>query len=283
MARPLRIEFAGALYHVTSRGDRREAIFEDDDDRLLFLAVLKEVVERFNWLCHAYCLMSNHYHLMVETPDGNLSKGMRQLNGMFTQASNRRHHRTGHLLQGRFKGILVDKQSYLLELARYVVLNPVRAGLVKRPEAYPWSSYRAMIGTASVPSWLATDGLLSQFGKRRAEARQRYRRFVQEGKGRPSIWSELRQQMYLGDEKFVARMQKRIKVQGDELSIPRAHRRAAPPPLAAIAAKYRKRNDAIVAAYATGAYSYREIAGHFDLHLATVGRVIRSAMLQNEN
>lgn len=283
MARPLRIEFAGALYHVTSRGDRREAIFEDDEDRLSFLAVLKEVVERFNWLCHAYCLMSNHYHLMVETPDGNLSKGMRQLNGMFTQASNRRHRRTGHLLQGRFKGILVDKHSYLLELARYVVLNPVRAGMVKRPEAYPWSSYWAMIGTAPVPTWLATDGLLSQFGKRRAEARQRYRRFVQEGIGRPSVWSELRQQMYLGDEKFVERMQKQIKVQGDELSIPRAHRKAAPPSLATIAAKHRERNAAIMAAYSTGAYSYREIAAHFDLHLATVGRVIRGAMLQCEN
>lgn len=186
MARPLRIEFAGTLYHVTSRGDRREAIFEDEDDRLLFLSVLKEVVERFNWLCHAYCLMNNRYHLMVETPDCNLSKGMRQLNGMFTQASNRRHRRSGHLFQGRFKGILVDKQSYLLELSRYVVLNPVRAGMVKRAEAYPWSSYRAMMGLAPIPTWLATDGVLSHFGKRRAVARQRYSRFVQEGVGRAS-------------------------------------------------------------------------------------------------
>jgi REP element-mobilizing transposase RayT len=103
MARPLRIEFSGALYHVTSRGDRREPIYEDDEDRLMFLGVLEEVVSRFNWVCHAYCLMTNHYHLVVETPDGNLSKGMRQLNGMFTQATNRRHGRTGHLFQGRFK------------------------------------------------------------------------------------------------------------------------------------------------------------------------------------
>lgn len=133
MARPLRIEFNGALYHVTSRGDRHEAIHEDDKDRERFLEVLAEVVERFNWVCHAYCLMSNHYHLVVETPDANLSKGMRQLNGVYTQASNRRHHRSGHLFQGRFKGILVDKDSYLLELTRYVVLNPVRARMVKAP------------------------------------------------------------------------------------------------------------------------------------------------------
>ncbi len=192
MARPLRIEYPGALYHVTSRGDRREPIFEDDKDRLMFLDVLAEVVARFNWLCHAYCLMTNHYHLVVETPDGNLSKGMRQLNGVYTQASNRRHNRTGHLFQGRFKGILVDKDSYLLELARYVVLNPVRAHLVNDPQEYAWCSYPAMTGEAPAPVWLATDALLAHFGKRRNEARRRYSRFVREGIGKASIWAGLR-------------------------------------------------------------------------------------------
>ncbi len=114
MARPLRIEFSGALYHVTSRGDRREAIFEDGEDRLIFLYTLAEVVERFHWLCHAHCLMTNHYHLLVETPDGNPAKGMRHLNGVYTQATNRRHTRMGHLFQGRFPGILVDKDRYWL-------------------------------------------------------------------------------------------------------------------------------------------------------------------------
>lgn len=278
MARPLRIEFAGALYHVTSRGDRREPIFEDDDDRTKFLSVLAEVVERFNWLCHAYCLMTNHYHLVVQTPEANLSKGMRQLNGMYTQACNRRQRQTGHLFQGRFKGILVDKDSYLLELARYVVLNPVRAGMVKHPEKYPWSSYRAMVGEAPTPSWLATDGLLAQFGKRRADARRRYAKFVLEGINQGSIWAGLRQQIYLGDERFVARMQRKAKPHGDELSIPRAQRRAPATSLAAIAVKHRDRDDAIVAAYASGAYSYREIAKHFGLHLATIGRIVRARM-----
>ncbi|MDT8384348.1 MAG: transposase [Gammaproteobacteria bacterium] len=278
MARPLRIEFPGALYHVTSRGDRREPIFEDDENRLMFLGILEEVVTRFNWMCHAYCLMTNHYHLVVETPDGNLSKGMRQLNGMYTQASNRRHGRTGHLFQGRFKGILVDKESYLLELARYVVLNPVRAGMVKHPGKYPWSSYRAMLGDAPVPGWLATDVTLARFGRRRAEARRRYNEFVLEGISGNSIWEGLRQQIYLGDEKFVARMQKKADVQGDELSIPRAQRRGPAPTLAKIAARHRTRNDAIIAAYATGAYSYREIAEHFGIHLATVGRLVRTRM-----
>jgi putative transposase len=283
MARPLRIEFAGALYHVTSRGDRREPIFEDDEDRLMFFGILKEVVQRFNWVCHGYCLMTNHYHPVVETPDGNLSKGMRQLNGMYTQATTRRHGRTGHLFQGRFKGILVDKESYLLELTRYVVLNPVRARMVKHPRKYPWSSYRAMVGEVQVPDWLATDLILGQFGKCRVEARRRYSEFVLGGIAGSSIWDGLRQQIFLGDEKFVARMQRKADVRGDELSIPRAQRRSPAPTLATIASRHRSRDDAIVVAYGTGAYSYREIADYFGLHLATIGRIVRARMLRYEN
>ncbi len=278
MARPLGIEFSGALYHVRFRGDRREAIYEDDGDRESFLGMLGEVVERFNWLCHAYCLMTNHYHLVVETVGGNLSKGMRQLNGAFTQASNRRHRRTGHLFQGRFKGILVDKDSYLLELSRYVVLNPVRAGMVDRAGHWPWSSYRAMVGEAPAPEWLATDGLLAQFASRRSRARERYRELVSQGSGEDSIWTGLRRQIDLGDEAFIERMQRKMDVNGDELSIPKRQRRGPGPSVAAITRKHRDRNEAIVAAYVTGAFSYREVAEHFGLHLATVGSIIRRAM-----
>ncbi|MDD5329347.1 MAG: transposase [Sulfuricella sp.] len=277
MARPLRIEFGNALYHVTARGDRREPIYEDDEDRNMFLRTLGEVIRQFNWLCHAYCLMTNHYHLIIETPDGNLAKGMRQLNGVYTQASNRRHRRQGHLFQGRYKSILVDKEAYLLELTRYVVLNPVRAGMVASPADWPWSSYRAAIGLAEQPDWLDVDGLLCQFGKRRGPARTRYTQFVIDGLGKESIWSSLRQQIYLGDEQFVSRMQAQARTAGDVLSIPRAQRRAPPPPLSKIAAEHPHRNDAIIAAYRTGGYSYRQIAEHFGVHLATVGRIVRGA------
>ena len=208
---------------------------------------------------------------------------MRQLNGVFTQASNRRHSRTGHLFQGRFKGILVDKDDYLLELTRYVVLNPVRARMVEQPGDWPWSSFRAMGGDVLAPKWLATHGLLAQFHSRRSEARRRYRKFVSEGLDMGSIWSGLRQQIFLGSEAFVERMQDRIKIEGDELSIPMVQRRAAPQSLEAIAKSHLRRNDAIVAAYATGAFSYREIGEFFGLHLTTVGRIIRQAMLQDEN
>lgn len=131
MARPLRIEYAGALYHVTSRGDGREDIYVEDKDRVLFLKVLQAVCERFNWEVHAYCLMTNHYHLLIETPDANLSMGMRQLNGVYTQRFNNAHKRVGHVFQRRYKAILVQKESHLLELARYIVLNPVRAQMVR--------------------------------------------------------------------------------------------------------------------------------------------------------
>lgn len=135
MTRPLRIEYPGAVYHVTSRGDARRPIFRTEEDRVLFLEVLASIVSRVHWLCHAYCLMDNHYHLVLETPEGNLSRGMRHLNGVYTQRFNRRYGKPGHVFQGRYKAIVVERESYLLELCRYVVLNPVRAKAAATPQA----------------------------------------------------------------------------------------------------------------------------------------------------
>lgn len=276
MSRPIRIEFPNALYHITARGDRREDIFEDDIDRQAFLHVLAQVVDQFNWLCYAWCLMDNHYHLLIQTPDANLSKGMRQLNGVFTQMSNRRHHRVGHLFQGRFKAILVDSDAYLLELARYVVLNPVRAGVVRKPDKWAWSSYRACMGLAPAQPFLAVDGLLAQFAKRRAVAQARYAKFVAEGIKAPSPWRELKGQVFLGDEQFVEHMQARLdKNQRRDVQIPIAHRRPPAPTLTQIEHSAPDRNAAIVHAHATGAYSYQQIAEHFGIHFTTVGKVVR--------
>ena len=162
MSRPLRLEFPGALYHITSRGDGREDIYRTDGDRRLFLAVLADVCERFNWWGHAYCrLMTNHYHLLIETPDANLSKGMRQLNGVYTQRFDQVYGRCGHVFQGRYKAILVQKETYLKELARYIVLNPVRAQMVGEAQDWPWSSFRATTGEGPSPGWLRRDWLLS--------------------------------------------------------------------------------------------------------------------------
>ena len=157
MARPLRIEFSGALYHVTARGNAQQDIYLTDDDRQEFLSLLQRACDRYHWLCHAYCLMTNHYHLLIETQTPTLSKGMKYLNGTYTQAFNRRHKRVGHVFQGRYKGILVEKDSYLLELSRYIVLNPVRAHMVRSAKDWPWSSYRATAGFAKAHPLLTKD------------------------------------------------------------------------------------------------------------------------------
>jgi putative transposase len=189
MARPLRIELAGGVYHVTARGDGREAIYLNDADREVWLEVLAQVCERFNWVCHAGCQMTNHYHILVETPEANLAQGMRQLNGSYTQRFNHVHARVGHVFQGRYKAILVERDSYLLELARYVVLNPLRANVVDRLEIWPWSSYLATCGQVESPHWLQTDWVLGQFGHMRSQATVQYVSFVHQGARLPSVWA----------------------------------------------------------------------------------------------
>jgi REP element-mobilizing transposase RayT len=248
MARPLRIEFPGALYHVTSRGDGREDIYRGHTDRQAFLSVFGEVCERFNWWAHAYCLMTNHYHLLVETPDGNLSKGMRQLNGVYTQRFNAEHGRCGHVFQGRYKAIIVQKEPYLTELSRYVVLNPVRARIVARPEDWPWSSYRATLGDLPCPPWLRRDWLLATFGETEAAAVAAYRRFVEDGIGEPGPWEQLRHQVFLGSETFVDGVRRKLPSDRDLAEIPRAQRRREPKPLLEYACSHHDRDEAIAAA-----------------------------------
>ena len=269
MARPLRLEFPGAIYHLTSRGNARQKVFFTDTDRQLFLDTLTGVVSRYSWICHAYCLMANHYHLLVETPKANLSLGMRQLNGIYTQAFNRRHRRVGHLFQGRFKAILVEKESYLLELCRYIVLNPVRVKGTLKTGSWKWSSYRATAGLAPAPVFLTTDWVLGQFGKKRAQAQKRYREFVKEGlESRPL--EELKGQIYLGSEEFIERhspRDQRLK------EIPRAQLRAAKPSLERIFAK--RGEQGIALAYKEHGYRLHEIAAYLGVHYATVSRRLK--------
>ena len=276
MSRPLRLELCGGLYHVTSRGDRREDIYEDDTDRLAWLELLAQCCERYNWAVHAWCQMSNHYHLVIETAEANLSAGMRQLNGVYTQNVNRRHGRVGHVFQGRFKAILVERDSYLLELARYVVLNPVRAGMVKRVRQWPWSSYHAMVGKAPCPVWLHTDWLLGQFGVSRARQIARYVEFVQEGVRGSRIWDQLTGQVFLGSEAFVQAMQDELQTTAKrtDREIPKLQRRALAKSLEFYRESFDDRNTGMAAAYATGDYTLQAIADAFGVHYATVSRAV---------
>ncbi|MGD8910099.1 MAG: transposase [Chromatiales bacterium] len=276
MSRPLRLEFAGALYHITSRGDRRESIYEDDEDRQQFLLLMDDVCDRYNWVCHAYCLMSNHYHLLIETPDANLSRGMRQLNGVYTQNFNRRHDRVGHVFQGRYKAILVEKKSYLLELARYIVLNPVRAQMVRSAYDWPWSSYRATAGLTASRGCLHTDWILAEFGKRKQQAIVAYRQFITKGKGQPSPWQELTSQVYLGSETFIDKILHHIDKDKELDEIPSSQRRPVAMTLADYQNSCSNRNMAIVEAYRNGGYTLKDIGQHFGLHYSTVSGIIKN-------
>jgi putative transposase len=272
MARPLRIEFPGALYHVTSRGNARAPIFEDDGDRRLFLHILGEVVESCRWLCHAFCLMTNHYHLLVETPEANLSRGMRQLNGIYTQRFNRVHERVGHILQGRFGAVLVEREAHLLELARYVVLNPVRAGLIDDAEGYRWSSLPATLGIAPAPRWLATAPLLARFG-----SRPRYLEFVREGVGQPSPWVGLRGAV-LGSDGFVERVSHHIGHKAVEAEFPRPERLVHREPIQVffppeLRANRALRNRRILELVSCGRYTVAEVGRSLGLHYSTVSRI----------
>lgn len=274
MTRPLRPEFPGALYHITSRGDRRAPIYSDHTDRQAWLDILGKVCSRFNFIVHAFCQMTNHYHLLVETVDGNLARGIRQLNGAYSQQFNRRHSLVGHLFQGRYKAILVQKESYLLELARYVVLNPVRAGMVAAPADWAWSSHTHFMRSTGRPEWLEVDWLLSQFGTNRQNARQAYNEFVLRGIGGLSPLRDVKHQILLGDKEFVAK-----RICGPETvaisDLPRTQRRAVALPLAEYESRYCNRNEAMARAYGSMAYSMAAIALHFRVSTRTVSRAVK--------
>jgi REP element-mobilizing transposase RayT len=180
MARPLRIEYAGAFYHVTSRGNERKVIFKSKKDREKFLSYLESAVTRYGAVIHTWCLMDNHYHLLVETPRGNLSQIMRHINGAYTTYFNIKRQRSGHLFQGRYKAILVEADAYALELSRYIHLNPVRANMVDKPEDYTWSSYGNYIAQNRVPDWLDTTFILGYFKTETSSVHEMYRQFVED-------------------------------------------------------------------------------------------------------
>jgi putative transposase len=230
MVRPLRLEFPGALYHVISRGNERSAIFRDDRDRGFFLGTLGSVVHATGWLLHSYCLLGNHYHLLIETPNENLSKGMHSLNGRYSQTFNRRHARAGHVLEGRFKAVLVEKEAHLLELHRYIVLNPVRAGLVAGPEDWIWSSYRATCGLRKRPPWLEVRWTLTQFGGDRETAVPAFARFVSSGIAAADPPSA-RAQIFLGGRSFIAAICDRMGSRALDSEIPAAQRQPSRPSL----------------------------------------------------
>ena len=218
MGRPIRIEYPCALYHITSRGNERKNIFLEEGDRLRFLKILEDYHDRYGILIHSYVLMDNHYHLVLETPRGNLLRVMHGINSSYTGYFNRKYGRSGHLFQGRYRGILVEKDTYLLLLSRYVHLNPVRAGVVGRPEDYRWSSYPGYSGREKESRWVEYAWLFSQFGKAKKRAKSRYREYTEEGLKvkEETPLRNLYGQVILGGEGFIGRIKEKLK--GERLS-----------------------------------------------------------------
>jgi REP element-mobilizing transposase RayT len=268
VARPLRICVPGGVYHVIARGNERAAIYRDDADRFRFLRTLAHVVDRFGWLCHAYCLMGNHYHLVVETTRPNLPTGIQQLNGPYAQRFNERHGRCGHVFQARYRSILVEKDSHLLALCRYVVLNPVRAGLCPRPDAYYWSSYQATAGQAPAPRFLVTDWILGHFAMSRRTAEARYRAFVAEGE--PEAPGGRVRGERLGGASLLT---ERFGYEPPLAEIPRVQLEPLPPTLEVIFAG--ELQAPISTAYRRHGYTLRSIAEHLGCHYSTVSRRLR--------
>jgi len=224
MSRPLRLEYEGAFYHIISRGNARENIFDEEDDFNSFLELLGKEIKQQNWQCYGYCLMNNHYHLLIETPESNLVRGMRRLNGTYSQYFNLINKKVGHVFQGRYKSIIVDKDSYLLELNRYIVLNPYRAGMEKSIGEWKWSSYRVTIGGESRPEWFNKDLIISHFSSKSREGIKNYKKFVEEGVGEENPSKNIIGQIWLGSKEFVKEVEGKVGIK-ESKEIPISQRR----------------------------------------------------------
>ena len=283
MARYTRIQFPGAIYHITARGSRRHPIFLDDRDRRRWLDILDRACTRCEFKVYAYCQMTNHFHLLLETPLGNLDRGMQQLNGGYAQSYNWRHALVGHLLQGRFHAILVQKESYLLEVMRYVVLNPVRAGIVPAPEMWNWSSYPTMLGARACPRWLDAAWVLRQFDACEETARTAYRQFVHAGIGGKDPLEHRTSRLVLGDQDFVDSLAEKAERESIRLSLARRSMHNAQFRLSDWQALGLTRGEAMARAFLSGAYKMVEIAAFFGVSTKTVSRAVRQYELKRSD
>jgi putative transposase len=277
MARARRIEFPGALHHVTAWGNARGDIYLDEQDRRLFLSLLVDVVGRLGWTCHAWCLMNDHYHLLIETAEANLGRGMRQLNGVYTQRFNRAHDRVGHVFRGRYKTLLVERGPFWLELARQVVLDPVRAKLVAEPADWRWSSYRSTAGLAAPgiqdpdPVW--SNWVLRQLGGEERLARAAYRRFVDEGIARPiEFEGKVHPGPALGSDEFLAKLQSRFGARAE--TAPLLGQGRARPSIAAIRDSRGDRGAWMTLAHDRHGYTLAEIGAAAGLHYSSISKII---------
>jgi REP element-mobilizing transposase RayT len=282
MARPLRLEYPGAIYHINSRGNHQEYIFLDDDDRELFLKLLTKSIERMNWVCHAYCLMGNHFHLLIETPEGILSRGMAWLNGVYTQKFNKKYGVTGHLFQGRFKSKPVEDNMQFLMAARYIARNPLEAMIVEEAGKWPWSSYRATAGQITPPGFLFVDDVLSCLGSDRQNAQLFFEELVHlELKDNDDQIIRLFQKVYAEerDPVFSRKIRPILDMRNSFGPVPRNQRILSRPELENLFngnefGDLVKRNRIIRDAFELYAYTQNEIAAFLGLDRTTISKIV---------
>ena len=287
MGRQLRIEFPGAFYHVTSRGNQRQAIVQDDQDRHTFLDCLERAHDKFDSLIHTFCLMDNHFHLFIETPRGNLSRIMHLINTSYSLYYNSRYSRVGHLFQGRFTAILIDADSYAMAVSRYIHLNPFRAGLVSDPHDYPWSSIREFVGNRATQPWLKVDFVLSLFNENNFKARLEYAAFVLDGAMNPphNPLQDAESSLILGSSSFIEEIKKKIPAQKpisrDVPAVAKLKKKATMEEISqtvesALGQSNRfTRNAAIFVAHTKSDYPLKEIARFYSLSLSAVNAISR--------
>ena len=271
MARPLRVEFPGALYYISSVGNGGNPIFKDSSDGNIWLNVFDNVCNRFNWECLSYCLMSDRYHLIVRTPEANLSKGMRQLNGNYTQNYNRKHNVGGHVFQGRYKSVLVQESEYLLPLIKYITLLPQRAGFVNHPSQFKWCSSKYLYAKEDIPNWME----LSWFEEEFSSDISSFDEFLDIPE-ESEILNKVTKQIYLGDDNFILSIQKKLTNEKLSEEIPNTQLTK---PISFVFESYMKsskdKNEALAKTYLTGDYTLKEIGDYMGMHYSSVSKIVK--------
>lgn len=280
MSRPLRIQYASALYHITSRGNARQKIFLAEQDYKIFLQTLAGVIKRYNWICYAYCLMPNHYHLLIKTLDPNLSIGMRQLNGNYTQSFNIKHKRVGHLFQGRYKAILVEDENYLYQLIRYIVLNPIRAKLVKTLLSWQWSSHKEMVKNSAPSKYFSKKEVLLLFDKNHNKAKQIYTDYIKAKIEDEKVWEDIKGGFVLGSYEFLQSIKSHLGKNKKLIEFPKRERFANRPSLNELFADGEKskkqRNSIIHKAFIDYGYTLTEIGKRLNIHYTSISKIVKN-------
>lgn len=278
MARQLRIQYPSAIYHIMARGDGGQNIFNNPGDYKMFLKTYQKVLEDYNWISYAYCLMPNHYHLFIKIMDPNLSLGMKQLNGVYTKQYNIKRGRLGHVFQGRFKSILVEDLGYQGKLIRYIVMNPIRAGLVKNVGDWRWSSHKEMIDEKIESRCLHRKEALRFFEEDIYKARKRYIEYLCEELYNDNVWEDLNNGFILGSIEFVTKIMTKYGKKSDSADIPKRERFAGRPEIDILfkgIKNKKERNKKILESFYDFGYTQAEIANYFGFHHSTISRIIK--------